>query len=177
MEIPVEFLRECFGYDAETGVIMWRSRPRAHFKDDRAQARFEAAFSGKPAGRISVKGYLTIGLSYEGKVHTLRANRLIWAMVTGAWPRQLIDHRNRVKSDNRVTNLREATKAQNAWNSVRPAGKLPRGVRKFKDCSKFFSLINVNMKSLYLGSFETPEAAHAAYVEAKKQHHGEFAAE
>lgn len=104
---------------------------------------------------------------------------------------QAIDHINGDRADNRRSNLRSATNGQNRANSKlncnnksgfkgvhlqkkRPTtpGKKP---PKNRMGDRWVAQINVEGKKLFLGRFNTPEGAHAAYTEAAKKHFGEFA--
>ena len=79
--------------------------------------------------------------------------------------------------DNRIENLREATRSENcrnvAWKKHNKLGI--KGVfRHPQSPHKFMAQITINGRPKYLGLFNTPEAAHAAYVEASQQFHGDF---
>ena len=93
-------------------------------------------------------------------------------MIFNEWPVRHLDHINGDRSDNRITNLREATVAENAQNrktrSDNKAGLT--GVRK--QGKAWLASIGANGTRVYLGSFETKEDARAAYVAAKSQMHG-----
>jgi hypothetical protein len=96
--------------------------------------------------------------------------------MTGAWPRGQIDHANLKKDDDRWCNLREAP-SQSAQSANR--GRLHINKVGFKGVTfekrRFRAQITKDDKQYHLGYFATPEAAHAAYVEAAKRLHGEFA--
>lgn len=142
-------------YDPETGL----------FHRIRRSISAEKVIAGAPTHEGYVRIYVD-GRSYM-------AHRLAWFFMTGEWPGNLIDHKNLVKSDNRWCNLREATRAQNSQNSRPQPGKL-RGVTALK-WGRYQAQIKTNSKYLYLGSFDTPEQAHAAYCAAAEKYFGEFA--
>ncbi len=97
-------------------------------------------------------------------------------MTHGIWPKNLIDHEDHNCKNNRLLNLREATHQQNQFNKRMPNKTGFKGVvRSGSTKNPYMSLIRINGKQTYLGSFETPEAAHAAYCAAAQEHHGEFA--
>jgi hypothetical protein len=98
------------------------------------------------------------------------AHKLIWKMVTGQDPLVLIDHADRNFTNNRWTNLREATYSENNGNIRRPRHNTVglKGVCKYR--GKFMAQCG----GKYLGLFLTPEEAHAAYVAAAKLHFGPF---
>lgn len=108
----VAYLRECFSYDPETGVLTWKERPREHFSSDPAYRRFTTRYAGKVAGGPNNEGYhyVKAGRGLVG------AHRAIWAMITGAWPDPglQIDHIDLNKSNNRISNLTLVSPHDNA---------------------------------------------------------------
>jgi hypothetical protein len=109
---PVKYLEECFVCDYEAGILTWKARPREHFKTARAWKIWNTRFAGKPAGSLDLSGYLLTRIN--GKEH--RNHRIAWKMATGLDPVAEIDHINGIKADNRLCNLREATKGENGCN-------------------------------------------------------------
>jgi hypothetical protein len=153
----VAALRATFVYDQETGEI-WRRRSHGLVKQKAS---------------ISSNGYARIG--FDGKRYG--AHRIAWAISTGEWPTRDIDHINGVRTDNRIANLRHVSRATNLEN-LRGAKShnVSSGVLGVYITNKgcITSRIGVNGKSIYLGSFRTVEEARAAYISAKRQHHGGF---
>ena len=146
-------------YDPETGKLFWKI-PRGRMP------------SGVVAGRLSNKGYIQIGI--DSKRYS--AHRLAWLLHYGAWPEHLIDHINMDKSDNRITNLREATNAENQFNTVAQSNNTSgfKGVTLHKNNRKWIAYIGVKGVRHHLGSFKTAVEAHEAYVKASKELHGSF---
>jgi len=169
--ITADQARELLDYDPETGVFKWRFRPRSTFKSERAWATWNTRFSGSAAGHHDNKGYISIRVL--GRLY--RAHRLAWLYTYGVWPDIEIDHINRVKTDNRIANLRNATQSQNSANT----GMYINNTTGFKGVSrarkKFKAEITKNGVVMRLGHFSTPEEAHAAYCQAAEELHGEFA--
>jgi hypothetical protein len=94
--------------------------------------------------------------------------------MTGAWPPNDVDHINGVRDDNRWTNLRLATRAENLRNMKAKTNKTGlKGV--YLNAGRYTARIRHNYTSHYLGRFDTPEEAHAAYRKAADALHGEFA--
>lgn len=113
----------------------------------------------------------------KGARPTLTLHRVILERMLGRklerW--EHVDHIDRNPLNNKRGNLRLATSAQNAANrAVQSNNKLGvKGVRKHG--SGYEANVCANGKSVYLGIFPTIELAHAAYLEAAKKLHGEFA--
>lgn len=85
-----------------------------------------------------------------------------------------IDHINGDRADNRIANLRQATTAENSQNERGPRAHATSGflgVGWHAQQSRWRARITVNGKRRHLGLFDTPEAAYAAYVEAKRALH------
>lgn len=102
------------------------------------------------------------------------AHRVIWKMVYGTEPAE-IDHRDGDPSNNRLSNLREATRSQNLANRRKRHGKLlPKGVQATPH-GRFRAEIHARGKTLSLGNFQTPEEAAHAFQVAASAMHGEFA--
>ena len=155
--VSIARARELLSYDPLTGVLVWISKNKfSHIK------------IGNVAG-YEKDGYIYIKV--DG--HAYMAHRIIWGIVTGSWPKNLIDHKDTDGTNNQWTNLREATYSQNGANS-RSKRNLPKGV--YTMASGRFCAIKVkNYRHNHLGSFDTPEEAHQAYLDAAVAAHGEFA--
>jgi hypothetical protein len=108
-------------------------------------------------------------------------HRIIWAMVNGEHPNGHIDHANGNSADNRIENLRLATKSQNGANKKKYGGSSRyKGVCWHKKAGKWAAYIGSSKseklkKRKHLGLFVTEEDAHAAYMVAAKEFYGEFA--
>ena len=114
----IEILHKLLVCDAETGTLIWKPRPLSFFRDGKQSAKhnqcaWNAKFSQVPAfNTIANSGYF-VGSLFKKKY---LAHRVIWAMRTGAWPAEQIDHINHIRTDNRIVNLREATQTDNSRN-------------------------------------------------------------
>ena len=157
MQIAVDSLE----YDRETGHLTW-IKP--------VGARLD--FVGKRAGSKYQDGYRYIRV----KGFRLLEHRVIWALSDMPATVQ-IDHINGIKDDNRLCNLRMATNSQNSMNKPKQSNNTSgyKGVTFHKGTGKYHAKIGSKGKNKSLGYFDTAEQAHAAYVEASSNVHGEFA--
>lgn len=159
--ISQERLKELVHYDPQTGIFTARGKRKGvQMKDGRL-------------GSLNKAGYLVTRV--EGKKPFL--SRLAWLYMTGAWPPHFIDHKNGEPTDNRWENLRIASSAENNRNAKKSKTNTVgvKGVSWRKDQKKFIARISVNDKSMFLGYFTCPAAAHFAYQVAADKHFGEFA--
>lgn len=153
--LSVDALKENLHYDPETGIF-------TRLKQCTGTSKL-----GDTAGCLNSRGYLTImvnGVSY-------RAHRLAWLYMTGTMPKELIDHKNGIKTDNRFNNLRQATHKQNMENQITPrknnkSGFL--GVSFYKSLQNYRAFIRIDGKRLYLGQFNTAEEASSLFRGKKK---------
>ena len=106
-----------------------------------------------------------------------KAHRLAWLYMTGAWPKEFIDHINGNKTDNAFRNLRDCSRSENAQNrrGSRNSKSGVKGVFKVPGCSTYRAYIEAFGKIFRLGSYPTLDEARAAYNTAAAQRHGEFA--
>jgi hypothetical protein len=109
----------------------------------------------------------------NGRAATLSMHRLIIGAVDG----QYVDHINGNPLDNRRSNLRACTNAENSWNAKKQKrSKSPlKGITLNKSTGKFRAQIMINYKKINLGDYPTPEEAARVYDVAARQHFGAFA--
>ena len=154
--ITVERLRELLCYDVETGVFTWRKAYGAR------------CAAGSKAGSLSVRGYVYIKLTGR----SYQAHRLAWLYVHGEWPKHCIDHINGIHDDNRLSNLRDVTLSVNAQNKKKARADNSTGLLGVtKRASGYLAQIMTQGVARKLGIYDDPTAAHAAYLEAKRQMH------
>jgi hypothetical protein len=161
MDLTAEYLRSVLDYDPETGVFEWRKRRQGiHHK------------RGLRAGSApNACGYIQI--SVNRKIYL--AHRLAWLWMTGNWPADQIDHINGERSDNRWTNLREATSSQQNSNT-RISRNNTSGYKGVTWChGKYVAQIVHNGKTYYLGRFTCPKQAAKVRRQKARELHGEFA--
>jgi len=168
---PCDYVRQLLDYNPENGAFAWLPRPRDMFNSLRAYAVWNAKYAGKRAGCIQQDGYRIINIHSS----LYLAHRLAWLLVYGEPIPSELDHIDRNKLNNRIDNLREATRAQNIANAgARKNNTLGiRGVHRWQ--GKYRARIEINRKSISLGMFDTAEEAGMAYREAAGGAHGEFA--
>ena len=146
-----QHLHKILNYDANTGHFTWRVKTS------------RKVVVGKEAGSTKPSGYVSIRINGRGHY----AHRIAWCYVYGDWPTDEIDHINGVRGDNRIANLRQATRKQNMENRVRPVGSSGyRGVVWLEANQKWRASSVHNRKNIYLGLFDTAEEASAMYCDA-----------
>lgn len=127
---------------------------------------------GAIVGTINGEGYLVCRI--DDKVYLL--HRLAFLYMTGSVPSE-IDHINGVRTDNRFANLRAISRGENNQNRRHAQGNSKSGLigaHWMKEKGRWYSQIKKGGKNHFLGYFDTKEAAHAAYIEAKKRIHPAF---
>jgi|TARA_B110000285_G_scaffold205293_1_gene242941 hypothetical protein len=115
---------------------------------------------------IIKKGYKRINLCHEGKQKHYTIHRIIAYTYLGLDinnPKKVIDHINRDKLDNQVSNLRVVSQQQNQFNT--------KAKGYYKHINKYEAKIQINGKKICLGTYETETEAHNAYLIAKQIHH------
>lgn len=171
MGIPIHVptrseLENLLDYNPWTGSLFWR----------------RGKLSGKLAGTISVgrpdksNRYLRVGIKTD-KRRQYPAHRLIWMIMTGDQPPDVIDHRDGNPLNLRWDNLREATNGQNIQNSkLRKDNKSGvKGVCWEPDRRKWVAIISVDGRHIRLGRFNTVSEAEHIINSARIRLHGEFA--
>lgn len=138
-------------YEPDTGCLRWKKTGLAAGSND--------------------KGYTRISFNNR----SYKAHRIIWLIAYGRWPNGQIDHINGRRSDNRISNLREVTQQENQQNKLtatrrnKTSGLL--GAHFHKGSGRWYATISVDNRKIHIGSYKTPELAHAAYVERKRLLH------
>lgn len=149
-------LKATLEYNKDTGLFFWKEN------------RGKFCCKGKTAGCVSYDKYISIKI--DGKKYF--AHRLAWLWVFGKMPINEIDHINNNRQDNRIENLRLATRAENNQN-IKEANK--KSLHGFLGVSprknSWRARIQCGKKRIHIGDFQTPEEAHLAYLKAKKDLH------
>lgn len=146
-----------FDYNAETGVFtrLVKRGPR---------------MPGAKVGTLDGKGYLHV--YYEGVF--IRLHRLAWFMYLGWLPDKEIDHINNDKTDNRICNLRDVNKRQNAGNIHPPRHNTSglKGAYFHSTKGHWQAQIKINGRQTGLGVTDNKFVAAAWYNYAAKEHFG-----
>lgn len=127
---------------------------------------------GRLAGRITTHGYRQISFGKS----TVHAHVLVFYAENGRMPRGDIDHIDRDRLNNRIGNLREATRSQNAINaSAKVTNKVGiRGVT-YDDRKRLYrAIVTKDGKAYSCGRHKTKEAAAAAYSAKARELYGDF---
>lgn len=163
--LTVDYILSRLAVDVESGTATWID-PTKHHRH----------LIGQPAGCArrsqSGKHYWVIRLNTIG----YRRSHIIFAVKTGSWPTEQVDHRDGNSLNDSGSNLRHATQVQNSWNhkTRKKASELPMGVRQTAS-GRYGARIAVNKRKISLGTHSTPEEASATYQAARHHHFGEFA--
>ena len=155
-----EYVRSILNYNPETGIVQ------------RKVYRGPNAKKGDIIKTIDSWGYIIICIDKS----RYRLHRIIWLYMTGKWPKDQIDHINRIKADNKWCNLREATPSQNKINAIPRSNNTSghQGITWRKNTRKWRARICVNYKRIHLGYFNNKKEAIIAYETAAKQYFGDF---
>lgn len=156
LEFSREAVMAALSYDPETGVLT-------------RLATAERSLVGKPCGSLKDTGYLIVHVCGRPRL----VHRLVWFMVHNEWPKGHIDHINGNRADNRISNLRDVTPKMNRENLRKAYRDSKTGVLgvRLRKSGRFVANLRIDGRYTYLGTFDTAEQAHAAYVAAKRLHH------
>jgi hypothetical protein len=165
MESVEEEIKRLLSYDPETGIISWIV-PRNGVRLSK--------IAGHERNKLAANanGYIRIMVNWK----SYYAHRLAWLIYYWDWPEGQIDHIDGDRRNNKISNLRDVSPAQNAQNnrkanSNRELTSSHLGVSFHKKTGKWLAAIKANGKLFPLGYFDDEQLAANAYMEAKKVHH------
>ena len=164
MSVAPSLVSDLLAYDPTTGKLFWKPRPASSFPSLRGANAWNATYAGKEAFTAPHnQGYRTGTLMKQ----VYLAHRVIWALMTGEWPTDEIDHINHDRSDNRWENLRQVTRHVNKKNVSKQRNNtsgVP-GVVWDKSEGKWQARIQENRVLHILGRYDSIEEA----VKVRKQ--------
>jgi hypothetical protein len=149
-------LREVLDYNGETGDFTWKTQSGS-------------AAAGSPAGCIVGVGdgrrYRQI--SIDGQKHYLQTVAVAW--MTGAWPEKMVGFCNDDTLDTRYENLQLLSPIQ---HQTEGRGLQSNNTSGYPGVSrqgeKWAAKMRLHGKRVWLGQYDTPEQASAAYEGAAK---------
>jgi hypothetical protein len=155
-----ERVRYLFTYDEKNGLLL-RNLKRGK------------GLPGKPSLCKDKDGYHVVGIDNKN----YRTHRVIWLYVYGEFPEGYLDHINRIRTDNRIENLREADYSKNGYNTKTPKANTTgvKNVQWIKHMNKYQVRLRANNQNLVIGHFADLELAELVAIEARNKYHGTFA--
>ena len=132
---------EYLQYDQETGIITWIKNPGKKIQ------------VGQITGNLNLNGYLQI--QFQGKNY--KAHRVAWFLYHGKWPTNHIDHINGIRTDNRISNLRDVTRSENQLNQKGHRDKTYKYYTFNKRFNKWYVQKRINGKKTFFGCFNSEE--------------------
>ena len=145
----VEELHRLFRYDRETGKLYWKIATTNSIK------------VGDEAGSPHSQGYICVVVQSK----SYYVHRIIYKMCHKVEPPTYIDHINKIKSDNRLENLREIGHGHNVRRSMNGKGVYVETGRK----KKYSAKLKFNGKEHRIGRFYTYEEARQKVVDFEKE--------
>jgi uncharacterized protein YuzE len=145
-----EYFNSLLVYDPDTGYLYWKIKPCKRIA------------AGSRAGTPNAQGNIVIGLNGQQYL----AQRLIWCMRKGSFPKSEIYYINQDKSDNREENLSLQPQGTLIDSTISAANKSGyTGVSWNKSAQKWTAKICADGKSIHLGYFEEKDDA----IETRRQ--------
>lgn len=153
--ITADFARQVFWYDSKTGRI--------------SKFLICGSASTRCPDNQTRNGYRYV----EFKKQRIAAHRLAWLLYYGEWPDGVLDHINRDKCDNRITNLRTVTTSENAHNVGLRKDNISgySGVGWHKRTNTWQVRLRIAGKHMFVGHFKDLGSAVAARDKAEKIYH------
>lgn len=97
----LKIIDECLNYFPISGILIW-TKPKSF-----------SVKVGQPFGATTKGGYRAGNVNKQ----PIKAHHICWYKFYGEWPSLQLDHRNNIRDDNRIRNLREVTDKQNRHNA------------------------------------------------------------
>ena len=159
MELTQELVKELFDY--RDGFLYWKVRPANRVQiGDRAASLSRRKKGNKYVVIIKCKNYL--------------CSRIIFLWHHGYLP-LMVDHENRITTDDRIENIREATRSQNMYNKTSAKNSTSKYLGVYRNRNKWKVQIRGNGQKINIGAFDNEEQAALAYNREAVRYHKEFA--
>lgn len=184
LDLDPAFFHECFEVtNSSPSGLKWKVRPRHHFKSERLMKASNTKFAGKNAGAVQHHSS-TSGI--EDSVWRVRVSgvlflvaRIVFVMCGNKIPNgYIVDHINRDRLDNSISNLRLASHSENAFNKCSRSNteSVLKGVssRMLASGLKWRATVSVKGSRIITPYFDTAEEASKAYDQLAHKLHGEF---
>ena len=157
VDLAADYVRSILGYNPDTGVIAWKVAKANNIR------------VGDVAGNTNNTGYMQVCI--DGRRYC--THRIAWLIYYGRWPRDQLDHINGVTTDNRIVNLREASRAENMQNKASASGSTSRfvGVHWDARSGMWRAQIMIGGKKKHIGRFQKEAEAASAYAAVKAATH------
>lgn len=156
-------IRHYIKYYPKTGNLIWLMY--------RQKSRI-----GTTAGSINGRGYTIIRFKYKNKIYNCYGHHIAWYLYYGEWPPREVDHKNRIRSNNKIKNLRLATRNQAQRNrgimKNNTTGII--GVTWHKRAKKYIVNIKLKNKRVHLGYFISFTKAINVRKQAEIKYFGRF---
>jgi hypothetical protein len=145
--LPYELAATLLDYDPDTGSLTWRHRQPASM----GSKLFNTKFAGKIAGSLSKdSGYIMLNM--KGVLY--RGHRIAWLLHYGEWPSLEVDHRDQVRHNNWINNLRDITHQENHRNETLSKNNTSGITGVYLDRGKWVARIMVDGRAKHLGRFQ-----------------------
>jgi hypothetical protein len=165
----IPYLHQRFDYNPVSGLLRWNELTES----GPAASRFNKLFAGKVAGSKHTSKTNTYIIIYLDWIPLL-AHHIAWKMTYSEDPAAWVDHINRNKSDNRISNLRLADFVQSSQNRSKKLNNTSGITGVSQRGSKWRARIMVNGKEVSLGDYSSFEDAVEVRKVAELEYFGEF---
>lgn len=147
-------------FEYKDGHLYWKQSTSTKIKE------------GSLAGSLSNRGYYQVGVGKK----TYLVHRIAFLYVHG-WLPETLDHVDGNRQNNRIENLRPATRAQNNRNARVRKDSVSgvKNVKWHKPLKKWLVSLRIDNKPSHIGVFEDLELANLVASEFRDKYHGEFA--
>ena len=164
-KLTQRYLRKRLNYNPDTGVFIWKS-------SSKMTKYWNTRYANKTAGCLTPNGYIIICIDRNDYL----AHRLAFLWVKNLWPKYQIDHIDGNPSNNKWSNLRQATSSQNQFNCKLYENNKTgfKGVHLDTRSKTYHAQISAYGKRIRIGGFATPNEAHLTLVQIRKNLHKEY---